>query len=181
MARGLAFAAVAFAVELHERADERHVFSCRVAIIALERRDRLVRHIGPAGRQLGIHRIAEVLGALYAVGEIRDALQIATAAVTRWNRAKRPVGLRRSRRTGAPSPAGARRVHGEVAGILDRAFAHLLQVKRARPLQHHWCDLTVAFADMGPQPSRNVERLLRGKRSGRSRQGGGDDDTDDGC
>src|SRR5262245_55417577 len=84
---------VALAVELHERAPESHGLSRSAAIIAFERCDRLLRHIGPAGRQLGIHRIAEVLRALNSICEIRDASQIAAAAVTRWNRAKRPVGF----------------------------------------------------------------------------------------
>ena len=78
-----------------------------------------------------------------------------------------------------PQPAGARGVHGKVAGIFDRSFAHFFQVKGARPLQDHLCDLTFAFADMGPQPSRNVRRLLRSKRSGQTRQDDDDDDADD--
>ena len=117
---------------------------------------------------------------LYSVGEIHDACQIAAAAVPGRNRAKRLIGFADDVKP-APQPAGARGVHGEVAGILDRAFAHFLQVKRARPLQHHWGDLTVAFADMGLEPSRNVRRLLHGKRSGRTRQGDDAeaDDSDD--
>jgi hypothetical protein len=44
-------------------------------------------------------------------------------------------------------------------------------------VQDHCGDFTFAFADMGQQPSRNVRRLLHGRRSGRSRQGDEDDDT----
>src|SRR6476620_10103706 len=169
----------ALTVELYERAAEAHVFSCRVAIIAFEGRDRFFRHIGPAGRQLRIHRIAEILRAIYAVGEIRDALQVATAAMPRWDRAKRAVVFANNIESPA-GPAWSRRIHGEIAGIPDLAFSHLLQVKRTRPRHHHRRDLSLAFADMRAQPGRNVERLLHGKRSGRSRQGGGDDDTGDG-
>src|SRR4029077_6556947 len=118
---------VALAVELHERAAESHGLSRSAAIIAFERRDLLSRHIGPAGRQLGIHRIAEVLRALYSVCEIRDAFQIATVAVTHWNRAKRLVGFAYNVKP-APQPAGPRSVHGEVAGILYCAFLHFLQI-----------------------------------------------------
>ena len=78
------------------------------------------------------------------------------------DRAKRPVGFADDVKP-APQPAGARGVHGEVAGIVDCAFAHFLQVKRARPLQDHWGDLTLAFADMGLQPIRNDPRHLRRK------------------
>lgn len=124
---------IAFAVELQERADQDRVLSLRVAIITFKRRDLLARHIRPAGRQFGIHRVAEVLRAAYSVGEIRDALQIAAVAVTRRHRAKRPVGFA-DHVEPSHQPAGARGVHGEVAGIFDRAFAHLAQVKRARPL-----------------------------------------------
>src|SRR6516165_1001861 len=83
----------AFAVELHERAAESHVFSRAVAIIALERGYRLGRYIGATSRQFGIHRIAEVLHAFNSVCKIRDALQAATIAVPRRNRAKRPLGF----------------------------------------------------------------------------------------
>jgi hypothetical protein len=58
-------------------------------------------------------------------GEIRDAFQIATVAVTRWNRAKRLIGFAYNVKP-APQAAGPRSVHGEVAGILNRAFAHFL-------------------------------------------------------
>src|SRR5262249_36219046 len=115
-----------------------------------------------------------------SVCEISDAFQIATVAVTYWNRAKRLIGFADNVKP-APKPAGASSIHGEVAGIFNRAFAHFFQVKRARPLQNHLCDLTFAFADMGAQPSRNVRGLIRGKRSGQTRHGGDDeaDDTDD--
>jgi hypothetical protein len=49
----------------------------------------------------------------------------ATVAVTRWNRAERLIGFADNVKP-APQPAGARSVHGEVAGILNRAFAHFL-------------------------------------------------------
>ena len=74
---------------------------------------------------------------------------------------------------------GTRSVHGEVAGISDHARAHFLEVKRARPLQDHLRDLPFAFADIGPQPSRNVRWLLHGKRAGRRRQGDDDDQAAD--
>ena len=63
--------------------------------------------------------------------------------------------------------------------IFHHAFAHFLQVQRARPLQNYLWNLTFASADMGPQPSRNVRRLLHGKRSGRTRQGDDDIEADD--
>src|SRR5689334_13205856 len=169
---------VALAVELYEGAVEGHIFARGVAVIALEVRYRLVGHIGPAGRQLGIHRVAEILRAVDTVGEIRDALQIATAAMPRWYRAKRAVSFADDIKA-PPKSTRPRGIHGEVAGILDRAVADFFQVKRPRPLQHHGGDLTVAFADMGLEPSRNIWRLLHGKRSGRPRQGDDDDETDD--
>ena len=91
------------------------------------------------------------------------------------DRAKRAVGFADDVKP-APQPGGARGVHGEVAGIVDRAFTQFLQVKRARPLQDHWGDLTFAFADMGLQPLRNEPRQLRRKRSGPARQGTADHD-----
>jgi hypothetical protein len=97
-------------------------------------------------------------------------LQIAAVAVTRRNRAKRPVGFADDVKP-APEPGGARRVHGEVAGIVDRPFAQFLPIKRARPLQDHLRDLTVAVADMGLKPRRNVCHLLRGKGSGQTQHG----------
>src|SRR5262249_42860244 len=45
----------AFAVKLHERAGESHVFSRSVAIVTFEPGDRLLGHIGPAGRAVGLH------------------------------------------------------------------------------------------------------------------------------
>jgi hypothetical protein len=70
---------------------------------------------------------------------------------------------------GAPSARCAtfrtRSVHGEVACISNHILAHFLEVKRASPLQDHLRDLTFAFADMGPQPSRDVRCSLGGKRS----------------
>src|SRR5271163_1941058 len=84
---------LAFAVELHERACENRILLRRDAVIALERCLRLARHIGAAGCQVRIHRIAEVLRASSSVCEIRDTFQIATAAVSRRNHTKRPVGL----------------------------------------------------------------------------------------
>src|SRR5262245_14805118 len=150
---------VAFAIKLHEGAVQSDVFSRRVAVVAFEGRPRLHRHIWTAGRQLGIHRIAEVLRAVDAVGEIRAA-QIAAVAVTHWNRAKRPLGFANDVEP-PPEPAGARRVHGEVAGGFHRPFAHFLQIERARSLQNHRCDLAFADADMSLQPRWNVYRLLR--------------------
>jgi len=52
---------------------------------------------------------------------------------------------------------------GRLAGIFDDACGHLFQIKCARPLQDHLGDLTLAFANMAPQPGRNVGRLLRCK------------------
>jgi hypothetical protein len=86
------------------------------------------------------------------------------------DRAKRPVGFADDVKP-APQPGGARGVHGEVAGIVDRAFNQFLQVKCARPLQDHWGDLTFAFADMGLQPLRNDPWQLRRKRSRPARRG----------
>src|SRR6185437_12351478 len=146
--------------------------------VPFERCDRLVSHIWAARCQLGVHRIAEVLCALDSVCEIRDACQIAAAAVTGWNRAKRPVGFTDNVKPAAKS-AGSRGVQGEVAGIFHCAVAYFFLVKRARPLQHHLRDLTFAFADIDPQPCRNVRRLLHGKSSGRAQQGDHGDETDD--
>src|SRR6516225_3070976 len=168
----------AFAVELHERAAESHVFSRSVAIIPFEGGYRFGRHIGAASRQFGIHRIAEVLRALDSVCEIRTALQIATIAVPRRNRAKRTVRFADNVKA-AREPTGARGVHGEVAGILNCTFAQFFQVKRSRPLQNYLCDLAFAFADMRLQPSGDACRLLHGKRSGRTRHGHDDVEADD--
>ena len=97
--------------------------------------------------------------------------------MTGRNRTKRPVGFTDDVKAAA-QPAGSRSVHGEVAGILDRALAHFLLVKRARPLQHHRCDLTFASPNMNKEPRRNVLRLLRGRRPGRRRQCEDDRETD---
>ena len=83
----------AFAVKLNERANQNRVLFCRGAVIAFERRFRLGGYIGPTGRQSRIQRIAEVLRAPLSVGEIRNTLQIAAAAVTRRNRTERSAGL----------------------------------------------------------------------------------------
>ncbi len=175
MARGLAFAVSPSPSNCTKERLNATDFPA-VAIIALEARDGFVRHVGAARRQLGIHRIAEVLRATDTVREIH-ARHVATAAVPRWHRAERPVGFANDVKP-APKPTGPRRVHGEVAGILDRAFAYFLQVKRARPLQHHRCDLTVAFPDLAAQPRRNDLRLLGGTRAGRPRQREDDSETD---
>ena len=87
----------------------------------------------------------------------------------RGERAERPTGFADDIKP-APKPTGTRGVHGEIAGIVDRAFAHFLQVKRARPLQDYRGDLTFAFADIGLQPIRDEPRQLRRKRSGPARQ-----------
>ena len=71
--------------------------------------------------------------------------------------------------------AGTRCIHGEVAGIFHRTFADLFQVKRARPLQDHLSDLTIAFADMGLQPGRNARGPQRREGSGRHRQRDGEE------
>lgn len=169
---------VALPFELQERAEQRHPFPSR-AVVAFERRLDLCRHIGAACRQLRPFRIAEVLGAANAVREIRAA-QLAAVTVPRRNRAKRPAGFADDVEP-APEAGGARRVHGEVAGIRDLAFGHLFQVKRARPAQNHRRNSTVAVTDMGPQPGWNVGRLLRGKGAGQARHGHGDGgEADDG-
>jgi len=67
-----------FAVELNKRAYQNRGLFPWGAVITFERRFRLACHIGPAGRQF---RIAEALRAPSSVCEIRDAFQIATAAV----------------------------------------------------------------------------------------------------
>src|SRR5262249_8989655 len=126
---------LAFAVELYEGADQDRVFAPRTAIVALERGLILGGDITSTGRQFRLHRVAEVLSALLSVCEIRVAGQIKAAAVTRWNCAKRPVGFADDVKP-SPQPTGARGIHGEVTGILDRAFAQFLQVKRSRPLQN---------------------------------------------
>ena len=82
---------LAFAVELEERALEKRVSSGR-AIIALERGDGLARHIIPARRQIGIHRVAEILHAPPPVGEVRGP-QIPPAAVAGGDGAKRTFRL----------------------------------------------------------------------------------------
>ena len=87
----------------------------------------------------------------------------------RGERAERPTGFADDIKP-APKPTGTCGVHGKVAGIVDRAFAHFLQVKRARPLQDYRGDLTFAFADIGLQPIRDEPRQLRRKRSGPARQ-----------
>ena len=84
--------------------------------------------------------------------------------MARGGRAKRPVGFAdRVKPLPRSAMVGTRRVHGKIAGIFDDSCGHLLQIKRARPLQHHLGDLTLAFADMAAQPGRNVGRLLRCK------------------
>ena len=153
---------VALAVELDERAHQGHAFSVRGAIITFERRSDFGRHIRPAGRQLGIHRIAEVLCAANVVCKIRDAFKVAPVAMAGWDRAKRPVRFADDVKS-ASQAAGARGVHSEVAGIVDCAFAHLLQIKRARPLQDHWGDLSFAYAHMALQPIWIGPRQLRRK------------------
>src|ERR1700677_5028 len=167
---------LAFAVKLYERAEENGVFFRCNAVIAFERGFRFARHIGPAGRQFRIHRIAEVLRAPSPVGEIRHAVQIATAAVTGGNGAKRPVGFANDVKP-APCRAIIRAcsVHGEVTWISNP----LLEVKRASPLQDNWRDLNFAFAHMGLQPSRNVRRLPRRAGRARTRQGDRDTEADD--
>src|SRR5262249_15685944 len=75
----------------------------------------------------------------------------------------------------APQPSGTRRVESEVAGIVDGAFAHLLQVERTRTLQHKSRDLTVSVPDMGQEPRRNSwcdgNRVVgRTDRGGRNRR-----------
>src|SRR6185436_10532820 len=82
-----------FAVELNEAALEHRILLRRSAVVALEGRLRLARHIVPAGRQVGILGVAKILRALPAVREICDALQVAAAAVTGRNRPERPVGF----------------------------------------------------------------------------------------
>jgi hypothetical protein len=153
---------VALAVELDERAHQGHAFSPRGAIITFERRSDFGRHVRPAGRKLGIHRIAEVLCAVNVVCKIRDAFQVAAVTMAGWDRAKRPVGFADDVKS-ASQAAGARGVHGEVAGIVDCAFTHPLQIKRARPLQDHWGDLSFAFSHMGLQPIRIEPGQLRRK------------------
>src|SRR2546422_2216699 len=72
---------LALAVELDERAHQGHAFSPRDGIITFERRSDFGRHIRPAGRQIGIDGIAEVLRAANAVCEIRDAFKVAAVAM----------------------------------------------------------------------------------------------------
>jgi hypothetical protein len=43
---------------------------------------------------------------------------------------------------------GACRIHSEITGVFDFAFAHLLLVKLARPLQYRRCNLTVTKTNM---------------------------------
>ena len=93
-----------------------------------------------------------------------------TVAVARWNRAKGLIGFAYSVEP-SPRTARPRSVHGEVAWILNHAFAHFLQMKCACSLQNHLCDLAWAFADVGSQPCRNIRRLLRGKRLGQAQRG----------
>ena len=154
---------LSLAVELNERAHQGGLLFRGAAIITLEQGSRLCRHVGAAGRQVRILRIAEILHAFLSVAEVR-ALDVAAAAMTRGGRTKRPVGFAdRVEPLPRSATVGTRRVHGKVAGVLDDACGHLLQIKRARPLQHHLGDLTLAFANMAPQPGRNVGRLLRCK------------------
>src|SRR5262245_25274303 len=116
---------VALAVELDKRAHQGHALSSRGAIITFERRSDFGRHIRSAGRKLGIHRIAEVLCAANVVCKIRDAFQVAAVAMAGWDRAKGLVSFADDVKS-ASQAAGASGVHGEVAGIVDYAFAHFL-------------------------------------------------------
>src|SRR5580704_4090033 len=84
---------LAFAVKLNERAYQSRVFFRRGAIVAFEGRSRLGGYIGPTSRQERIHSVAEVFRAPLSVGEIRDAFQIAAAAVTRRKGTERSGGF----------------------------------------------------------------------------------------
>ena len=131
-------------------------------IIALERGHGLARHIIPAGGEVGIHRVAEILHAAAPVGEVRDP-QVPPAAVAGGDGAKRLLRLADDVEPAPQSaPAevmGTGRVHGEVAGVADP----LALVERAGPLEHDGRDLAVALAHMGLEPGRNA-RLPRGER-----------------
>ena len=85
---------IAFAVELEEGPGESRVSSAS-AIVPFEGCGDVGGHIGPAGRQIGIERVAEILHAPPAVGEIRHPVEIPPAAVARGDCAKRTPGLRR--------------------------------------------------------------------------------------
>ena len=159
---------LAFAVELEERAHENRVSSARGAIIPLEGRGGLARHIGPARRQVGVHRVAEIFHAPPSVGEIRNPVQVPPAAVACGDRAKRPLGFADDVKPAPQSAAevmGTRRVKREVAGIADR----LPLIERAGSLQHDGRDLPLALAHMGLEPGRNA-RLSRRKRGPRARE-----------
>lgn len=142
--------------------------------LALEGGSGLGRHIGAAGGQIRIQRVAEILHAASAVGEVR-ALHLAAAAMAGGDGPERLVGF--ADRVEPLALVGARRVHGKIAGILDDALSHLLQVKRPRPLQHHAGDLPVVVANVAAQPARNLGRLLLRKRRRRAANGNGADEA----
>src|SRR5207253_8379789 len=105
---------LSLAVKLNERAHQDGILFRGVAIIALERGFRLGRHVGAAGCQIRIQRIAEILRTPSAVREVRDTLHVATTAMTRGDRTKRPVSFA-DRVKPPPQSAivGTRRVHGK--------------------------------------------------------------------
>ena len=145
---------VAFAVELEEWAGEDLVSAAR-AIIPLEGFGDVGGHIGPARRQIGVHRVAEILHAPPSVGEIRNPVQVEPAAVARGDRAKRLLGFADDVEPPSQSAAevmGTRRVKSEVAGIADP----LPLIERAGPFEHYRRDLPLALADMGLEPRRNA-------------------------
>ena len=171
MARALAFAVSPSPSNLRNGRSKNRVASGR-PIIALERGHGLARHIIPAGGEIGIHRIAEILHAAAPVGEVRDP-QVPPAAMAGGDGAKRLLRLADDVETppqSAPAEVmGTGRVHGEVTGVADP----LALIERAGPREHDGRDLTVAPAHMGlepggnPRPAPQARRSRRRARSGR--------------
>src|SRR5258708_12065292 len=151
---------LSLAVKLNERAHQEGILFRGVAIIALEQGSRLGRHVGAAGRQIRIQRIAEILRTLFTVSEVRDTLDVATTAMTRGDCTKRTVSFAdRVKSLPQSATVRTRRVHGKIAGIFGDACGHLLQIKRARSLQDHLADLPLAFPTLPPPPRRNFGRF----------------------
>ena len=161
MARALAFAVSPSPSNLRN-ARSNSASPPRRAIIALERGHGLARHIIPASREIGIHRVAEILHAAAPIGEVRDP-QVPPAAVAGGDGAERLLRLADDVETPPQSASaevvGTGRVHGEVAGIADP----LALIERPGPFEHDGRDLAVPLAHMGREPGRNA-RLPRGER-----------------
>jgi hypothetical protein len=147
-------AGLAFAVELEERAGEDRLSSARGAVIALVGASDLGRNVVAAHRQVGVHRVAEILHAPPPVGEIRFPIQVPAAAVAGGDGAKRTLSFADDVEATPHSAEimGTRRVHGEVAGVADP----FPLIERAGPLEHDRRDLPFALAHVGFEPRRDA-------------------------